>query len=105
MEMGSGYQTIGHGAAIIQAAGVAFTQVARGLSAAIGRTGAGVYTVPLLVPCPPTNALVRLTLENAAQFEGEATPDATGTVWTVSTFNAAGAAADVNFALTVEKLI
>lgn len=104
MEMGSGYQTIGHGAAIIQAAGGGFTQVARGLSAAVGRTGAGIYTVPLLVPCPPSNAIVRLTLEGAGAY-GEATPDGTGTVWTITTFNAADAATDLNFAVTIEKLI
>lgn len=105
MEMGSGYQTIGHGAAVIQAAGAGFTQVARGLSAPITRTSAGVYAVPLLVPCPPTNAIARLTLENAVQFEGTVTPDATGTVWTVTTFNATPAAADTNWALTIEKLL
>lgn len=105
MESGANYQTVGRGLLVIAAAGVAFTQVARGLSTAATRTSAGIYVATLSQPCTPAGAVVKATIiSGAAGGSIVCTPDGTGTVWTISTLNAAGAAADVNFSVSIEEL-
>jgi hypothetical protein len=105
MESGALYQTIGRGLLVIQAAGAAFTQVSRGLSTAATRTSAGIYPMTLLNPCPPGGAVVRAAITSgAAGGTIDVVPDGTGTVWTINTANAAGAATDLNFCVTIEQL-
>jgi hypothetical protein len=105
MESGGLYQTIGRGLLVIQAAGAGFTQNARGLSIAASRTSAGIYVATLATPCPPAGAVVRAAITSgAAGSRISVVPDGTGTAWTISTTDTAGAAADVNFSLTIEQL-
>lgn len=105
MELGGLYQSIGKGLLIIQAAGVAFTQVARGLAIAATRTGAGVYVATLSQPVTPAGAIVKAQITSgAAGGVIDVVPDGTGTAWTINTTNAAGAATDLNFSVTIEQL-
>jgi hypothetical protein len=105
MESGALYQTIGRGLLIVQAAGASFTQVARGLSTPATRTSAGIYVMTVAQSCTPGGAVVRAAVTSgAAGGQISAVPDGTGTVWTISTTNAAGTAADVNFSVSIEQL-
>ena len=104
MELGALYQTIGKALAVIQAAGAGFTQITRGLSTAMTRSGVGVYLMTLSQPVAPAGAVVKACVTSGAIASGiSVVPDGTGTVWTIST-TVAGAAADVNFSVTIEQL-
>lgn len=105
MESGGLYQTIGKGLLVIQAAGAAFTQVSRGLSTAATRTGAGIVVMTLSQPVTPAGAIVKAQVTSgAAGGTIDVVPDGTGTAWTINTANAAGAATDLNFNVTIEQL-
>lgn len=109
--MGTGaedkYTREGIAIAMVRAAGVAFTNAgARGAFAAatgtngVQRTGAGVYTLTLSQACPGANCTLKGTVYGAAQAS-ISVAHTSDTVKTVSTFNAAGAAADFDFDLEV----
>lgn len=104
MELGGLYQTIGKGLLVVQTAGAGFTQVSRGLASLATRSGVGVYALTLSQPVAPAGAVVKAGVTSGAVGSGiTVTPDGTGTVWTVTT-TVAGAAADVNFSVTIEQL-
>lgn len=90
------YNPVARGVAMIRAAGAAFTQVTRGCSTAVTRTGAGVYVVTLVNATPSANCETRAQALGLADA-GIDVAHTSDTVKTVSTFNQAGAATDVDF--------
>jgi hypothetical protein len=105
MELGGLYETVGKGLLVIGSAGGGFTQTARGLSTAATRTSAGIYVMTLAQPVNPAGAVVTPALIGAAAGGGSITvvPDGTGTAWTITTL-AGGAAADINFSVSIEQI-
>lgn len=104
MELGALYQTIGRGLLLVRTAGAGFTQTARGLSTAATRTGAGVYVMTLATATPAASSIVTGTIKGLA--EGNiSVSDTSDTVKTISTFNAAGAAADLDFDVLIEQVV
>jgi hypothetical protein len=103
MELGSAYQTEGRGIALIRAAGAAFTQTTRGLAGLVTRTGAGVYVVTLLNAAPAASSKATVCLKGLAGGT-YAVSDTSDTVKTISTFNLADAAADIDFDFSIEAL-
>ena len=92
------------GIALIRAAGAAFTQITRGLSTAVTRTGAGVYVATLAQAIPAANCKTDATVVGAADV-AIAVAHTSDTVKTISTFNTAGAAADADFDVAFSALI
>ncbi len=98
------YETVNRGIALIRAAGGAFTQVTRGLSTPVTRTGAGVYVVTLAVATPSANCQTTSSVYGAADA-GIDVVHTSDTVKTVNTFNQAGAAADFDFDVSFAQLV
>lgn len=93
------------GTALIRAAGVNFTQVTRGLSTAVTRTGAGVYVVTLLAATPSANCRSVLTLYGGADNRGTIV-HTSDTVKTISLFGpVVSAAVDVDFDVEFLQLV
>jgi hypothetical protein len=95
---------VDRGVALIRNAGAGFTQVTRALSGLVTRTSAGLYVVTLLNATPSANCLTRAgTLGLAdANIVVSHTSD---TVKTISTFNQAGAATDVDFDVAFQQIV
>ncbi len=93
------------GVALIRAAGVNFTQVARGLSTAVTRTGAGIYVVTLLVATPSANCRSILTIYGGADSRGTIV-HTSDTVKTITTFGpVVSAAVDVDFDVQFDQIV
>lgn len=103
MELGALFQTIGRAIALIRAAGASFTQTTRGTASAVTRTSAGLYVVTLATATPSASAKCTLTLLGLADATG-AVSHTSDTVKTISTFNQAGTATDVDFDFSIESL-
>lgn len=103
MELGAIYQTTGRALLLVRSAGAGFTNTTRGASTAPTRTSAGLYVLTLANASPGATQLVTATIKGLA--EGNiSVSDTSDTVKTISTFNAAGAAADLDFDVVIEQV-
>ncbi len=93
------------GLALIRAAGVNFTQVTRGLSTAVTRTGAGIYVVTLLNATPSANCKTSFAILGGADNRLTVV-HTSDTVKTITTFGpVVSAAVDVDFDIQFDQIV